>query len=242
MEAIIIKQVLALRRQMPKLGGRKLYNEIKPVLEEMRFKFGRDRLFDLLRRENLLVRRKKKYVKTTNSRHRFRKYRNLVKDLSINRPNQVYVADITYIRTLSGFCYLSLLTDACSRKIVGYHLSRSLSIEGCLKALKKALSALPKGVNVIHHSDRGIQYCCDEYTTLLNKHGVKISMTEDNHIYENAMAERVNGILKDEFMLGETLKSYEVACHMVKEAVNIYNTKRPHQSLGYEKPSVRHAA
>jgi len=242
MEAIIIKQVLALRRQMPKLGGRKLYNEIKPVLEEMRFKFGRDRFFDLLRRENLLVRRKKKYVKTTNSRHRFRMYYNLIKDLSINRPNQVYVADITYIRTLSGFCYLSLITDACSRKIVGYHLSRSLAIEGCLKALKKALSALPKGVRVIHHSDRGIQYCCDEYTTLLNTHGVKISMTEENHIYENALAERVNGILKDEFMLGETLASYEVACQMVKEAIYIYNTKRPHQSLGYGKPSVRHVA
>lgn len=242
MEAIIIKQVLSLRRQMPKLGGRKLYNEIKPILEEMRYKFGRDRFFDLLRRENLLVRRKKKYVKTTNSRHRFRMYHNLIKDLSINRPNQVYVADITYIRTLSGFCYLSLITDAYSRKIVGYHLSRSLAIEGCLKALRKALSALPKGVNVIHHSDRGIQYCCDEYTTLLNKHGVRISMTEENHIYENALAERVNGILKDEFMLGETLASFEVACQMVKEAVNIYNTKRPHQSLGYEKPSVRHAA
>lgn len=242
MEAIIIKQVLSLRRQMPKLGGRKLYNEIKPVLEEMQFKFGRDRFFDLLRRERLLIRRKKKYVKTTNSRHRFRKYRNLIKDLSIDRPNQVYVADITYIRTLSGFCYLSLITDACSRKIVGYHLSRSLAIEGCLKALKKALAALPKGISVIHHSDRGIQYCCDEYTTLLNKHGFKISMTEENHIYENALAERVNGILKDEFMLGETLASYEVARQMVREAVTIYNEKRPHQSLGYAKPSVRHAA
>jgi len=242
MEAIIIKRVLELRRHMPKLGGRKLYNELEPVLDEMHFKFGRDRLFDLLRREGLLVRRKKKYVKTTNSHHRFRKYRNLIKDLSIDRPNQVYVADITYIRTLSGFCYLSLLTDACSRKIVGYHLSRSLGIEGCLCALKKALSTLPQRVSVIHHSDRGIQYCCDEYTTLLNKRGVKISMTEENHIYENALAERVNGILKDEFMLGETLASYEVASEMVREAINIYNEERPHQSLGYEKPSVRHAA
>jgi putative transposase len=134
MEAIIIKQVLSLRRQMPKLGGRKLYNEIKPVLEEMHFKFGRDRFFDLLRRGNLLVRRKKKYVKTTNSRHRFRKYRNLIKDLSIDRPNQVYVADITYIRTLSGFCYLSLLTDVCSRKIVGYHLSLK---KGTLSSTKR---------------------------------------------------------------------------------------------------------
>jgi transposase InsO family protein len=208
----------------------------------MHFKFGRDRFFDLLRREGLLIRRKKKYAKTTNSRHRFRKYRNLIKDLLIERPNQVYVADITYIRTLSGFCYLSLITDACSRKIVGYHLSRSLGIEGCLCALKKALSVLPQGASVIHHSDRGIQYCSDDYTALLNKYQVRISMTEENHIYENAMAERVNGILKDEFMLGEILTSYEVARQMVREAVNIYNEKRPHQSLGYEKPAVRHAA
>ena len=242
MEAIIIKQVLEIRRQMPKLGGRKLYHEIKPVLEEMRFNFGRDRLFDLLRREKLLIRRKKKYVKTTNSRHRFRKYSNLIKNLSIERPNQVYVADITYIRTLSGFCYLSLITDACSRKIVGYHLSRSLGIEGCLCALKKALKALPNSVSVIHHSDRGIQYCSDEYTGLLNKHRVNISMTEQDHVYENALAERVNGILKDEFMLGETLASYDVARQMVREAVDIYNERRPHQSLGYEKPSMRHAA
>jgi transposase InsO family protein len=242
MEAIIIKQVLALRRQMPKLGGRKLYHEIKPELEEMGFKFGRDRFFDLLRRERLLIRRKRKYIKTTNSYHRFRKYRNLIKDLSIDRPNQVYVADITYIRTLSGFCYLSLLTDACSRKIVGYHLSPSLGIEGCLCALKNALSTLPQRASVIHHSDRGIQYCCEEYTALLNKRGVKISMTEENHIYENALAERVNGILKDEFMLGETLGSFEIAREMVREAIAIYNEERPHQSLGYEKPSVRHAA
>jgi transposase InsO family protein len=242
MEAIIIKRVLELRRHMPKLGGRKLYNELKPVLNEMHFKFGRDRFFDLLRRERLLIRRKRKYIKTTNSYHRFRKYRNLIKDFQIDRPNQVYVADITYIRTLSGFCYLSLLTDACSRKIVGYHLSRSLGIEGCLNALKKALSSLPQGANVIHHSDRGIQYCCEEYTTLLNKRGVKISMTEENHVYENALAERVNGILKEEFMLGETLASFEIAREMVKEAIAIYNEERPHQSLGYEKPSVRHAA
>ncbi len=242
MEAIIIKQVLELRRRMPKLGGRKLYHEIKPVLEEMRFKYGRDRFFDLLRRERLLIRRKKKYVKTTNSRHRFRKYRNLVKHLSIPRPNQVYVADITYIRTLSGFCYLSLITDACSRKIVGYHLSRSLGIDGCLCALKKALNTLPHGASLIHHSDRGIQYCSDEYIKLLNKHRVKISMTEQDHVYENALAERVNGILKDEFMLGETLASYEIARQMVRESINIYNEHRPHQSLGYEKPSMRHAA
>lgn len=242
MEAIIVKRVLEVRRRLPKIGGRKLYHQIKPLLEEMQFKFGRDRFFDLLRREKLLICRKRKYVKTTNSQHRFRKYSNLIRQLSIDRPNQVYVADITYIRTLSGFCYLSLITDACSRKIVGYHLSRSLGIEGCLCALKKALRALPKGARVIHHSDRGIQYCSYEYTRLLKKYQVKISMTEQDHVYENALAERVNGILKEEFMLGETLASYEVARQMVIEAIEIYNQERPHQSLKYATPSMRHAA
>ena len=242
MEAIIIKQVLEIRRRQTKIGGRQLYHRIKPVLEEMQFKFGRDRFFDLLRRERLLIRRRKKYVKTTNSRHRFRKYGNLIKQLLIDKANQVYVADITYIRTLYGFCYLSLITDACSRKIVGYHLSLSLGIEGCLCALKKALRNLPEGAKLIHHSDRGIQYCSDEYTGLLQKHHVKISMTEQDHVYENALAERVNGILKDEFMLGETLASYELARQMVAEAVDIYNNERPHQSLKYATPSMRHAA
>jgi len=239
---MIVKQVLEIRRRLPKIGGRKLYYRLTPILEEMHFKFGRDRFFDLLRREGLLIRRKRKYVKTTNSRHRFRKYRNLIKHEIIARPNQVYVADITYIRTLSGFCYLSLITDACSRKIVGYHVSRSLGIEGCLKTLKKALKELPKSARLIHHSDRGIQYCSDEYTGLLVKHGAQISMTEQDHVYENALAERVNGILKDEFMLGETLANYNVACQMVAEAIKLYNDERPHQSLGYATPSMRHAA
>jgi transposase InsO family protein len=242
MESIILDQVHVVRRRQPKIGARKLYFKIKPLLLDMGYKFGRDQLFDLLRRENMLIRRRRKYTKTTDSRHRFTKYCNLIRELEIKKPNQVYVADITYIRTLEGFCYLSLITDACSRKIVGYNLSRDLGISGCMKALKMALRHLPKGLDLIHHSDRGIQYCSYDYTDILQKNSVRISMTERDHVYENSLAERVNGILKDEFMLGETLASYKVAANMVKESIQIYNQERPHLSLNYKTPEQRHAA
>lgn len=242
MESMILDQVRVIRRRQPKIGTRKLYFKLKPVLLEMGYKFGRDQLFNLLRRENLLIQRRRKYVKTTNSRHRFLKYGNLLKELEISRSNQVYVSDITYIRTIKGFGYLSLITDANSRKIVGYNLSRNLGIKGCMRALRMALCQVPKGIDLIHHSDRGIQYCSYDYTDLLKKHGVRISMTEQDHVYENALAERVNGILKEEFLLGETLASYEIAQSMVKESIQIYNQERPHLSLNYETPEQRHAA
>lgn len=242
MEAIMFEHVQEIRRRQPKIGGKKLYHKIKPIMLEMQFKFGRDRFFDFLRRHGLLIRRRKKYVKTTNSRHHFRKYSNLIKGMEISTAHQVYVADITYIQTLEGFCYLSLITDACSRKIVGYCLSRSLGIEGCIRALRMALKQIPKGAVVIHHSDRGFQYCSYDYIDLLRQKKVEISMTEQDHVYENALAERVNGILKDEFMLGETLRDYNIAQKMVKESINIYNDERPHLSLNYDTPSMRHAA
>ncbi len=242
MEAIMLERVQEIRRRQPKIGGKKLYHKIKPLLLEMHFKFGRDRFFDFLRRHGLLIRRRKKYVKTTDSRHRLRKYGNLIKEMEISTPHQVYVADITYIRTLEGFCYLFLITDACSRKIVGYCLSRNLGIEGCIRALRMALNQIPKAAVVIHHSDRGFQYCSYDYIDLLKQKKIDISMTEQNHVYENALAERVNGILKDEFMLGETLRNYKIAQQMVKESVTIYNDERPHQSLNYDTPSMRHAA
>lgn len=242
MESLILDQVRAIRRRQPKLGTRKLYFKLKPVLLDMDYKFGRDQLFDLLRKEKMLIRRRRKYVKTTDSRHRFTKYSNLIRELEIKRSNHVHVADITYIRTLEGFCYLSLITDACSRKIVGYNLSRDLGISGCMKALKMALRQVPEGSDLIHHSDRGIQYCSYDYTDILKKNGVRISMTERDHVYENSMAERVNGILKDEFMLGETLSSYNIAAKIVKESIQIYNQERPHLSLNYQTPNQRHAA
>ena len=219
-----------------------MYRLLKGFMRAIGLKRGRDRFFDFLRANGLLVERRKNYLVTTNSRHHFRKYSNLIKELALPAPNQVYVADITYIRTLDGFCYLALLTDAFSRKIVGYDLSLSLSIEGSMRALKMALkqNGYPKGL--IHHSDRGVQYCSYDYTGLLKKNGVKISMTEQNHVYENALAERVNGILKEEFLLGGTLISFKVAKKMVKQAVEIYNNERPHLALNYETPETRHAA
>ena len=241
-EQLLLRQVRQIRHKQPRIGGRKLYRELKTFMISIGLHLGRDRFFDLLRAYDLLIERRRKYVYTTDSRHHLRIYRNLIKDIQLSAPNQVYVADITYIRTLQGFCYLSLLTDAYSRKIVGYNLSRSLSIEGSLAALKMALRQSDDLTGLIHHSDRGVQYCSYDYTRLLKNNNISISMTEQNHVYENALAERVNGILKDEFLLGETLQSYHLAQKMVKQAVNIYNYERPHMSINFDKPAQRHAA
>ena len=212
------------------------------MLSNQEVAIGRDRLFRVLRERGLLVRRKKKYMRTTQSAHRFKVYKNLLWYEKPTRAEEVFVADITYIDTLEGYSYLSLITDQYSRKIVGYALSKSLSIEGSMAALKMALRGRKAPQELIHHSDRGIQYCSKGYTDLLKKKGVQISMTEENHVYENALAERVNGILKDELKLGEKLLSYYVAKKLVDEAVKIYNEERLHMSLGYITPAQKHAA
>ena len=234
----VLAVVHEVRRRQPKVGVRKLQRHIacKNIY------IGRDRLFDVLRKEGLLVKKKKKYVRTTQSNHWFKKYSNLVKTGQVEKPEQVYVSDITYIRTREKFCYLSLITDMYSRKIVGWELSESLSIEGSVKALKKAIRTTRDTQRIIHHSDRGIQYCSKEYVRLLKKNGMRVSMTEENHVYENALAERVNGILKDELMLGETLQTVAVAKRMVKEAIETYNEYRLHTSIDYMTPEKKHAA
>ena len=183
---------------------------------------------------------RKRYTRTTDSNYWLRKYTNLIKGVELTGPGQVYVADITYLRLKSKFAYLSLLTDAWSHKIVGWDVSSSLSVDGALRTLKRALKITPHPEGLIHHSDRGIQYCCHEYTSVLKKHDVFISMTEENHCYENAIAERLNGILKDEFYLCETLPSMKVAKELVKDAVRIYNTKRRHMSINYRTPEEVH--
>ena len=203
---------------------------------------GRDRLFELLGQNNLLIRQKRSGARTTYSKHGFRYYRNLVKDRVVTSSNQVYVSDITYLRTLEGFCYLFLITDLYSRKIVGYHLADSLCVQEALKALRMALREQDPEKELIHHSDRGIQYCAYDYTNRLKDAGVQISMTEKDHVYENATAERVNGILKTEFMLGELLKSKMIAKKMVHQAIRIYNKERLHMSLCYQTPDQVHAA
>ncbi len=229
-----------IRQRQPMLGGRKLRKKIMPALKRSGINIGRDRFFDILRKHTLLVKRRRRYVRTTQSHHRFRTYSNLIKELELTQANQVYVSDITYLSTLNGFCYLALITDAYSRKIVGYDISKSLSIEGSLKALKMALRKLKHPERLIHHSDRGVQYCSHAYINMLTENHIKISMTEQNHVYENALAERVNGILKTEFMLGETLGSFDIAKELVRESIEIYNKERPHMSIDYMTPQFKH--
>lgn len=158
--------------------------------------------------------------------------------MEVTNPNQVWVSDITYIRTVKGFCYLALITDMYSRKIVGYDLSDSLELAGCVRALKKALKQAGKRPPQVHHSDRGIQYCSNLYTHMLKKNNIVISMTEENHCYENAIAERVNGILKDEFYLDQTFDSLQHAKRATKNAINLYNQIRLHVSLDFKTPNM----
>ena len=201
-------------------------------------KVGRDALFNVLREHQMLTLRKKYRMRTTNSHHRFYKYGNIIKGIEINRPNQVWASDITYIRTVKGFCYLALITDMYSRKIVGYDLSDSLELNGCVRALNKAIYQAKNIKGLIHHSDRGIQYCSNVYTQILKRKKIDISMTEENHCYENAMAERVNGILKDEFYLDQTFANVAHAKRAAKNAIKLYNEIRLHLSLDYKTPNM----
>ncbi len=206
--------------------------------EKQQLKVGRDTLFNVLRKNQMLTLRKKYSCRTTNSYHRFYKYNNIIKDVEINRPNQVWASDITYIRTVKGFCYLALITDMYSRKIVGYDLSDSLELKGCVRALNKAVYQAKSIKGLIHHSDRGIQYCSNIYTQILKRKNIGISMTEENHCYENALAERVNGILKDEFYMDQTFTNTAHAKRAVKSAINLYNEIRLHLSLDYKTPNM----
>jgi len=228
----VIQQVLEHRRLQPRIGARKLLEIIQPLM-------GRDAFFDLLRDSGLLVRRKRIRVRTTFSAHRFRKYPNLIEELVVNRPNQLWVSDITYLRIAQDFAYLSLITDAYSRKIIGFCLSHDLSTDSCLKALRMALATRLNDQPLIHHSDRGTQYCSQAYTNLLKKKGIDISMTQNGNPRDNAIAERVNGILKME-LLSDNYVNIGTANQSVKQAINVYNTRRPHSSLDMLTPEVAH--
>jgi transposase InsO family protein len=237
---LVLQWVQEHRRYQPRLGGKKLYKLIGPDLCQLGKRIGRDKFFDILRDKGLLVARKKQYQKTTNSYHRFRKHKNHFKDKEVQAPNQAYVSDITYLKTREKFIYLFLITDAYSRMIVGWHLSDSLAIEGALRAAEMAIKQCPNTKGVMHHSDRGFQYCCPRYEQVMLENKMIISMTEENHCYENAMAERVNGILKDEFLLDEEMTDLKTAQKAVKQAIEIYNTRRPHWSLQLQIPSKVH--
>lgn len=234
-----LRLVRAEREKQPRIGTRKLYSMYKERFRALRY--GRDKLFELLRRENLLVRRPRRTVRTTDSRHRFRVYQNLTTDRTPQRIHEVWVADLTYIETKEGVRYASVLMDAYSRKIVGYHLSDRLTLEGPRQALKQALRDVGENAEgLIHHSDQGVQYCSASYVGLLEAHRVRVSMAAVGNPYENAKAERVIGTLKREYLLEDIFQSETQAREALSEAVALYNRRRPHLSLDYKTPSEVH--
>ena len=229
------------RRLQPRLGGRKLHHLLKEQLQEAGVRIGRDRFFEELRQRNLLLAPlPANYPRTTQSYHNLPVFRNLLKDRSVERPNQIWVSDLSYLRTREGYLYLALITDKYSRKIVGANTGDSLEAVGCVRALEEALKHLPSDARPIHHSDQGSQYCCHDYVGRLQQRGLEISMTETNHCAENALAERMNGILKQEYGLGIEFASKAQARRAVKQGIWLYNTKRPHTALGYRVPQEVH--
>ena len=239
-EEVVLELVRNERKLQPEMGARKVLWRIGTELQEAGIKLGRDRFFELLRRHSLLIQRAKRSKKTTDSRHGFRLYTNQYKDLQLTGAHQAWLADLTYIRTQEGFLYLSQISDASTHKIIGYEASDRLEAEGCLASLEQALRQLPEGKRPLHHSDRGTQYCCLDYTEKLQTRQISISMTEVNHCYENAQAERLNGILKQEYGLGACFKTKAEARQAVDQAVWLYNHLRPHLSLDYRTPSEMH--
>ena len=240
-EELILQFVNEIRQTLPKIGTRKLHYLVNQKLTEHNLEAGRDYLFDLLTKHKLLIRNRRRRVITTDSKHWMRKYSNLTIELQIIAPEQLWVSDITYIRLINGFVYLSLITDAYSRKIVGYSLRRDLGAEGCLNALQMALfNRRYQQQQLIHHSDRGCQYCCKEYVDLLNENNIAISMTNNGDPYENAIAERINGIIKSEFNLYSTQLGFEETSELIKETIVAYNQFRPHASCDYLTPDQAH--
>lgn len=232
----VLKLVKEVRKEQPRAGTKKVYNYIKPKLREENIKIGRDKLYATLKANDLLVERKKRYSKTTYSNHEYAVAPNRIKELEVTKPNQVFVSDITYITLKRCFAYLFLVTDAFSRKIVGFHLTLDLTHHSALLALHMALSSVKDSDDIIHHSDRGSQYCCHEFLRYLKDHNMCSSMTDESHCYQNAIAERVNGILKDEFKLDAVFEDFGQALRAVVRAINIYNTKRAHWSLDLHTP------
>lgn len=224
---------------MPRLGTRKLYYLLKDEFRKKDIKIGRDALFLYLKSESMLIKPKKNYTKTTNSKHWLKKYPNLMKERIPNRLEQYFVSDITYIKSRERTHYLSLVTDAFSRKIMGYHLSDDMSAENVVKAMKMANSRRITSETLIHHSDRGLQYCSSIYQKELKKSSVKPSMTDGYDCYQNALAERINGILKSEFLIHKCNTGKELKL-LIKQSINTYNNKRPHLSLNMKTPNFIH--
>lgn len=235
----VIDLIQSVRIEQPRIGTRKLYYILKTQLQELGV--GRDRLFAILKANKMLIKPKRSYHITTNSHHRFRKHKNLIKDKIVTRPEQVWVSDITYVGNRQNPMYLSLVTDAYSKKIVGYHLDNTLKVDASLKALKRAIkNRMYLNDKLIHHSDRGLQYCSDPYQELLSKNNIRCSMTESYDPYQNAVAERINGILKQEFLINTQKIGITTMRKIVKQSISIYNTKRPHWSCHMLTPQQMH--
>jgi putative transposase len=237
--ARVVSMIAAIRESMPRIGARKLYYLLSAQLGPL--KIGRDKFFDILRANHLLIQPKRSYHITTNSHHRYRKHRNLILNLPINRAEQVWVSDITYIGKREKPCYLSLITDAYSKKIMGYYVADNLNAQSSVMALRMAIKGRKdESMPLIHHSDRGLQYCADQYQELLHQNGILCSMTNNGDPYENAVAERINGILKQEFIIGTYHKDLKIMKKIVQESIDIYNNHRPHYSNHMLTPQQMH--
>jgi putative transposase len=237
---LILDQVRQIRQEHPVIGTRKLLCMLQPFVLEHQIKIGRDALFDLLAAHQLLVRKRRRKTITTQSRHWFKRYPNLIRDWSPCMPQQLWVSDITYVPVKNGFLYLSLVTDAYSHKIMGYSIADTLEAIHTTKALAMALNQSGKPYNLIHHSDRGIQYCCSEYVHLLKQNDIKISMTETGDPLENPVAERINGIIKNEYLKHYPITDQLSAMQLVEHTVFKYNEQRPHQSINMLTPEIVH--
>ena len=242
-EDLVIQQVKEIRKNHRRIGTRKLYEMLQPFMLDHQIKLGRDALFNMLSANHLLVRKRKRRIQTTNSYHWLRKYPNLIREFVPAAPNQLWVSDITYWKINTGeHLYISFITDAYSHKIVGYHVAETLEAIESIHALQMALSALgaESHLQLTHHSDRGLQYCSKEYIGLLNKHNIKISMTESGDPLENAVAERINGILKEEYLDAQEIKSVKEAMRYLPVAIHLYNSERPHLSISKLTPDKVH--
>jgi putative transposase len=242
-EELILQQVKAIRKNHRVMGGRKLYDLLRPFIAEHQIKIGRDALFKILSANGLLVRKRKSRIRTTNSYHWLKRHPNIIKGFVPTAPNQLWVSDITYWKIKTDqHLYISFITDAYSHQIVGYHVAETLETIESIQALNMALSTLKNttGLNLIHHSDRGLQYCSNAYVALLKKRNIQISMTESGDPLDNAIAERINGIIKEEYLLNHVVKNLKQAKQLLKSVINLYNNERPHMSIGNLTPNTIH--
>jgi len=239
-EYLILKEIGVIRKKHPRMGVRKLYVLLEEFMLESQIKLGRDALFDLLRVNNLLVRKRRNRTITTNSFHWLRKYPNLIRDLCPKEANELWVSDITYWKIKERYLYISLITDVFSHKVVGYSVGKTLEAKHSMRALEMALLTLAGPINLIHHSDRGVQYCSSKYVELLQEYNVNISMTENGDPLENAVAERINGILKDEYLSDYQVENIKEAKEVLDYVIELYNNERPHMSIGNLPPEFVH--